>query len=483
MKTTQYGLTEAGFVIKPLAVILEEEKQAFREAFGDDVDLSDESVAGVYVGNQAAKIAALWEQLEGLWNAGDVDSASGVFLDRLVSFVNVKREEAKHTQVTACVWGAEETNVPKGTLAKISTTDDIFVLPKAIEITRTNLLGLDVKVSEIADFAITIGTATISVTAEIEDTKESLCNKLSAAITAQLGDTISTENIGDDGLRILSTDGVTAFSADVEGALEAELFGSPAVFVAKEAGKIYAPSRTLNAFVSNVAGAESITNYATGITGRDAESDTELRASLSTRQKQATCTETAIENALSKLTGVKYVRVHSNRDIVADGERPPKCYETVVVGGDNQEIAETIFENGPAGIQPYGNTSMTVKDSQGFDWEIGFSRPVNRNIWIKIVLTLYSEEEFPDGGINAVKSNIVDWGAENLGVGVDLIFQRLNIPVYQVQGIASADIKVAVTADPDTPPAAEDYEAANIEIGEVEIAVIDEGRISVEVSS
>ena len=134
------------------------------------MDLSDESVAGVYVGNLSAKIAALWEQLEGLWNAGDVDSASGVFLDRLASFVNVKREEAKHTQVTACVWGAEETNVPKETLAKISTTDDIFVLSKAIEITRTNLLGLDVKVSEIADFAITIGSATISVTAEIEDT-------------------------------------------------------------------------------------------------------------------------------------------------------------------------------------------------------------------------------------------------------------------------------------------------------------------------
>ena len=70
-----------------------------------------------------------------------------------------------------------------------------------------------------------------------------------------------------------------------------------------------------------------------------------------------------------------------------------------------------------------------------------------------------------------------------LSCGVSTIFQRLNIPVYQVQGIASADIKVAVTADPDTPPAAEDYEAANIEIGEVEIAVIDEGRISVEVSS
>ena len=119
MKRTQYGLTEAGFVIKPLSVILEEEKEAFRSAFGDDVDLSDESVAGAYVGNQAAKLAALWEQLEGLWNAGDKDSASGMFLDRLAAFVNVSREPAKKTQVTACLWGNPGTEVPKGSLAKL----------------------------------------------------------------------------------------------------------------------------------------------------------------------------------------------------------------------------------------------------------------------------------------------------------------------------------------------------------------------------
>ena len=108
---------------------------------------------------------------------------------------------------------------------------------------------------------------------------------------------------------------------------------------------------------------------------------------------------------------------------------------------------------------------------------------MNKNIWVKIVLSLYDEEEFPAGGTNAVKSNIVEWGAVNLGVAVDLIFQRLSIPVYAVPGIAHADIKVAATLDPDTPPDDSAYQAANISIGEVEIAVLDESRISVEVVS
>ena len=155
MKKTQYGLTDAGFVIKPLSVILEEEKEAFRGAFGDDIDLSDESVAGAYVGNQAAKIAALWEQLEGLWNAGDKDSAKGIFLDRLAAFVNVEREAAKKTQVTACLWGDEGTNVPKGSLAKLSTTEDLFALTKAVDIRKTNILGVEVSVSDESDLSIT----------------------------------------------------------------------------------------------------------------------------------------------------------------------------------------------------------------------------------------------------------------------------------------------------------------------------------------
>lgn len=211
MKTTQYGLTAVGFVIKPLSAIIEEEKQAFRAAFGDDVDLSGESVAGAYVGNQAAKLAALWELLEGLWNAGDKDSAGGVFLDRIAAFVNVEREPAKQTQITACLWGDEGTLVPKGTLAKLSTTEDVFSLAKVARITRNDLLGIKVKIIDEADVSITLGTATVAVHFEVGSTKETLRDSLAEQITEIVGDTLTVEDMGEDGLRILSGDGVTAF--------------------------------------------------------------------------------------------------------------------------------------------------------------------------------------------------------------------------------------------------------------------------------
>jgi hypothetical protein len=43
-----------------------------------------------------------------------------------------------------------------------------------------------------------------------------------------------------------------------------------------------------------------------------------------------------------------------------------------------------------------------------------------------------------------------------------------------------AVIKVARTTDPFTPPASEEYQEANIGIGEVEIAVFDRSRIFIE---
>jgi len=61
---------------------------------------------------------------------------------------------------------------------------------------------------------------------------------------------------------------------------------------------------------------------------------------------------------------------------------------------------------------------------------------------------------------------------------VDLIFQRLKIPVYRVPGIAWAEMRIAAT-DNLEPPSGGDLKEDNIEIDETEIALIDRARITV----
>jgi hypothetical protein len=200
--------------------------------------------------------------------------------------------------------------------------------------------------------------------------------------------------------------------------------------------------------------------------------------SLGTRQKQATANEAAIQNEIFKVSGVEYARVYSNRDITEINGRPPKSYEAVVVGGDEQAIAELIFEKGPAGIQAFGNIVRDVVDSEGFHWDIGFSRPVNKYIWVKIDYSRNSEENLPVDVVSAIQENIIAWSQTALNVGVDIIYQKMFRPVYDVRGIGFAAIKVAVTIDL-TPPAEDEYRSENVGINEAEIAVMDKTRIIV----
>jgi hypothetical protein len=283
-----------------------------------------------------------------------------------------------------------------------------------------------------------------------------------------------------DGLSVHSKVGLGAFSiASSDINLEFPLLGFFAVYTATKTGAVIVSIGALHEIVNKVNGLDSAINYASGVTGRAVESDTELRISLGNRQKQATANEVAIQNEILKVSGVEYARVYSNREIIEKDGRPPKSYESVVVGGDEQAIAELIFEKGPAGVQAFGNIVKDVVDSEGFHWDIGFSRPVNKYIWIKVDYSRNAEEDLPLGVVSAIQENIIAWGQAALNVGVDLIYQKMFRPVYDVQGIGFAAIKVAVTTDL-TPPADADYSSENIEITEVEIAVLDKTRIAVQ---
>ena len=477
----EYGLTEKGFVVKPFEVILREEQDDFRTAFGIDIDLSDTSIEGVYVKNQALKRAQLWEQLGKLYAIGDVDDSFGIYLDRLVNFINVERLSANATRVYECLWAKEGTKIPAAHLLRLAN-GQTFRIEKAATVSRSALLGFLLSVKEVVvghTYQLQINASIIAYTAADDDEEEQIQNGIASAIEAAFPGVFEMQNTK-DGLSVHSKIGLEAFSmASSDPNLEFPLLGFYAAYTATKAGQIIVSIGALNEIVSKVNGLESVVNYASGITGRAAESDAELRMSLGTRQKQSTSNEIAIQNEILKVAGVEYARVYSNREITEVNGRPPKSYEAVVVGGDEQAIAELIFQKGPAGIQAFGNITKTVTDSEGFDWEIGFSRPVNKYIWVMVGYSRNGEEDLPMDIVSAIQDNIIEWSQAAINVGVDLIYQKIFRPVYNASGIGYAEIKVAATEDL-TPPAPEEYLSENIEISEVDIAVFDKSRITVQ---
>lgn len=167
----------------------------------------------------------------------------------------------------------------------------------------------------------------------------------------------------------------------------------------------------------------------------------------------------------------------SQAQAVFKGGRLAKSFEAVVEGGSDADVANKIWLTKPAGIQTFGNTSFTITDSQGEQQVINFSRPTPIYIWVTVALTLYSEETFPPNGQDLVAESINTYG-NNLGIGVDVLLQRVLAQIFNVPGIASGAMQIAATNGSGDSPL---YGMADIPIQENEIAVFDLSRITVTV--
>lgn len=479
----KYGLTKNGFIVKPFEVILNEEIEDFKIAFGNDIDVSPESVAGAYLYNSSIKISQLWEILGGLYTISDKDSAVGIYLDRLGSFLNIQRKKATYTTVNEVLWGKEETVIPTNHLLK-DINNNLFALRNSIQLTSEKIIGIELKIStnsENSIFDFVLQNKDITYTAIKNDTKQNIRNKLEEKINTLFPDTFSFDNSNNDILKFWQSESDETFSFLLvsEDTLEIKNVGNKAIYDSQVAGKIFVGERQLTQIVNALSGLNEAVNYIQGETGSDTESDDEFRLAFALRQKNASGNETSIENAIAKLDDVQYVKVYSNRTMNTLNGRPPKSFEVVVQGGDDDKIASTIFNTGPAGIQPYGSTNIEVYDNEGFKWVVGFTRPTTKYLWIKIKYALNSEESPSENIPQGIKDNLIAWGTDNLNIGTDIIFQKMYKPIYEIDGIATAEIKLAVSENL-TEPEENEFKTANISIAETEIALIDSSRITVE---
>jgi hypothetical protein len=160
----------------------------------------------------------------------------------------------------------------------------------------------------------------------------------------------------------------------------------------------------------------------------------------------------------------------------ADG-RPPKSFEAVVEGGTDADVAQVIWDSMPSGIEPFGNTTVVIVDSEGDNQTIKFSRPVSKYVWVKVKRDFNTEESYPTDGDTQIKNNIVDWSLLNLDSGDDVIRQRLGDPVYEVSGIGDIEISLDYSNNIGHTPS---YSLQNVPVLGREKAIFDVSRIIVE---
>lgn len=203
----------------------------------------------------------------------------------------------------------------------------------------------------------------------------------------------------------------------------------------EETGPIVANSGTLTEIVTPVAGWTAITNLLDAELGSDIETDSALRLR---REQELRATGAASVEALkadvSALDDVEEVIVYENTTLTTDGDGiPGKAFEVLVLGGDDQEIADQIFASKAAGIEAHGSETETVTDSQGFDHTIKFTRPTEKTLLVEVFLT--ETDDYPADGDNQVKTNINTMADADLGIGDDVIISRFYEPIFDVSGV------------------------------------------------
>lgn len=475
-----FGVTENGFEKKRLEDIKDELTEDYKGVYGTDLDTSDESVAGQEIATLSGNLADIWDALQAVYTALDPNGANGISLDRIAQYIAVKRIGASQTRVTAIAIGTEGTLLSAGRQASQVDTNEFFTSTADVTITKSQAVLIDISVTTVANnttYTITISGSPFTYTSDSDATENEILNGLQAGIASNGVPVVATVN--GSTLEIRSEDFIQEFDVAITSNLQIDKTGSKIIFDADNFGAITVPENTLTNIETPVSGWEEITNELAGATGREQETDEELRARRRlVIQATGAATPEAIRNyLLANVDGIAEATIIENRTDFTDGDgRPPHSFETVVSGGDDQDIADAIWEVGPAGIQTHGNVTKTVVDSQGQDQNISFSRATDIYIWLDIEFTRYDEESFPTNGIQLIKDAILEFAETEYIIGKDVILGRLKTPIYTVQGIEDITIEAFGSTNPGATPV---YSANNIVIGGSEKALLTDARITV----
>ncbi|MBC3540667.1 baseplate J/gp47 family protein [Rufibacter sediminis] len=463
------GLTRYGFKRKSFTDIKLEIENALKTVLGNEIDLRAESVLGQIVGVLTLPISDLWEELENVYLSFDPDYAEGVSLDSLAALTGVTRIPATSTEVDAVLYGAVGTVIPINSEARNTQTEDIYLLASPVTISLNNLARALVTVNTVSnttDYTITVNGTDYTVTSGAVATKDDIL----LALAAELADEPVFSQVNVQQQVVLAGE---PFTLSVSANLTISNTGSMGVFVAKEPGAKFVPAGTLSVIQTPVAGWTSVMNPGDGVTGRNIETDPELR--LRRRQSvsyPATGTVDAIRSKLLQVSNIQSaVVIENDSGSVDEHGVPPQHIWAIVQGGDDDVIADILYRTKAGGIGTYGDTLVEYEAVNGQTYDVRFERPQEIDLYID--MTIKPLEGYPLDAVDQIKAAITAWASSNMSIGEGLRYSRLFTPINSVPGFEVTELLIGTEPN----PASE----ASISVDVDEIIISDTANINITV--
>lgn len=166
--------------------------------------------------------------------------------------------------------------------------------------------------------------------------------------------------------------------------------------VCREAGPVRAAADTITQIKQSLEGLDRVTNPAAAAVGEGTESRVEFeRRRRESVSKNGKLTTDSVLGAVFNLEGVLDCQVIQNptdESVTVGVTDYPMIRNSLlvsVVGGDAQEIAETILIKGGTGCTLIGNTTVNFTDDEVVaapSYPVKFLRPTNTEVYIQIVV-------------------------------------------------------------------------------------------------
>lgn len=468
---TTYGFENGSFIRKPAAIIRTERNQLFQSVFGEDLNIASTSPEGNLIGAESEREALIQEIIEAVFYSQWIDTASGASLDNAVAYLGLGRIAARRatTSLTLATIEALDVDIETGTQAKQSSTAVIWetlsdvTIPAATNVIQETITDIEYQSGNTIryTFDTTISGATVGDVLYMTGATFSTNNNL-FSVSAVGSDYVDVENLN------RSDDTADELSVSLDGVITDGYITVDAQTV--DAGLFTASQNTINTINNPITGWDYVGNMAVASEGRAVETDTELRTRARENKNSATGgTLSSIKARLLEIDGVTYASGRENRTASIDANSlPPHSFEFVILGGDNQDIADTLYQIKGAGIETYGSVGVSVVDDFGVSNTMYFSRPTEVDIYLIVNVT--HDSDYPADGDTQIQTALVTYGA-TLRNGDDVLNYKLIDAIAAIPGLLTIEILQGLS-DPPTL-------TANLSIAETEVASITADDIAV----
>ena len=192
-------------------------------------------------------------------------------------------------------------------------------------------------------------------------------------------------------------------------------------------GAVAALAGSVNKINTPTRGWVSATNPLAATVGVAGETNAELRV----RQSQSVALPSvtpfeAVDGAIANIDGVTRHKLYENDQDTPDANGlPPHSIAAIVEGGDATVIANTLRGVKGQGSTPFGSTVIIVPDKYGSPHPVGFSRPVDVPVFVKITISPLTGYTSQVG--DEIKAAVAAY-INSLAIGASVLLSRTYSP-------------------------------------------------------